>query len=116
MVENDSRQTISAMQEGMRMLDDGSRVINTALVAMEQISGGIMTISSSIDDVSGRAGSLADHGQEVMNHIQSVVKSSGDNRKTTDTVQGSVGDTLQALERLMQSSSTLQQAVHSMCQ
>ena len=31
MVESDSRQTITAMQDGMRMLDDGSKVINTAL-------------------------------------------------------------------------------------
>ncbi|MDD2466065.1 MAG: PAS domain-containing protein [Desulfobulbus sp.] len=114
MVENDSRQTINAMQDGMRMLDDGSKVINTALTAMEEISTGIMTISTSIDDVSGRAVSLADHGQKVMEQIQTVVKSAGDNRRTTETVQDSVGDTVKALDRLMASSSSLQTAVNNM--
>ncbi len=116
MVENDSRQTISAMQDGMRMLDDGSKVINTALSAMEQISSGIMTISTSVDDVSGRAATLADQGHKVMEQIQTVVKSAGDNQKTTVTVQGSVGDTVKALDRLMTSSSSLQTAVNNMCQ
>jgi len=114
-VENDSRQTITAMQDGMRMLDDGSKVINTALTAMEEISGGIITISSSIDDVSGRAATLADHGQDVMEKIQSVVKTAGDNRNTTATVQSSVGDTVRALDRLMASSGSLQSAVNNMC-
>ena len=114
MVENDSRQTITAMQDGMRMLDDGSKVINTALTAMEEISTGILTISTSIDDVSGRAGSLADHGQKVMEQIQTVVKSAGENRRTTETVQDSVGDTVKALDRLMASSSSLQTAVNNM--
>nr|WP_321464794.1 PAS domain-containing protein [uncultured Desulfobulbus sp.] len=114
MVENDSRQTITAMQDGMRMLDDGSKVINTALNAMEEISTGIMTISSSIDDVSGRAATLADHGQKVMEQIQTVVKSAGDNRRTTETVQESVVDTVNALDRLMASSSSLQNAVNNM--
>ncbi len=115
MVENDSRQTIAAMQDGMRMLDDGSKVINTALSAMEEISGGIMTISTSVDDVSGRAATLADQGQQVMRQIQTVVKSSGDNQATTQTVQSSVGDTVKALDRLMSSSSSLQSAVNNMC-
>ncbi|MBM9614588.1 PAS domain-containing protein [Desulfobulbus rhabdoformis] len=114
MVENDSRQTITAMQDGMRMLDDGSKVINTALSAMDEISSGIMTISSSIDDVSGRAADLNDHGQKVMEQIQTVVQTAGDNRKTTETVQDSVGDTVGALERLMASSSSLQTAVNNM--
>ena len=96
------------------MLDDGSKVINTALSAMEEISSGIMTISSSIDDVSGRAATLADHGQKVMEQIQTVVKSAGDNRRTTETVQGSVADTVNALDRLMASSSSLQAAVNNM--
>jgi methyl-accepting chemotaxis protein len=116
MVENDSRQTIVAMQDGMRMLDDGSKVISTALAAMEEISTGIMTISSSVDDVSGRAAALADHGHKVMEQIQTVVKSSGDNQKTTEAVQGSVGDTVKALDRLMASSRSLQEAVNNMCQ
>jgi len=116
MVESDSRQTITAMQDGMRMLDDGSKVINTALSAMEEISSGIMTISTSVDDVRGRAATLADHGHKVMEQIQTVVKSSGENQKTTVTVQSSVGDTVQALDRLMASSSSLQAAINNMCQ
>ena len=115
MVEKDSQQTIAAMQDGMRMLDDGGKVINTALTAMEEISGGIMTISASVDDVRGRAGTLADQGQKVMEQIQSVVKSSGENQQTTETVQSSVGDTAKALDRLMASSSSLQAAVNNMC-
>ena len=115
MVENDSRQTIAAMKDGMRMLDDGSKVISTALTAMEEISGGIMTISNSVDDVSTRAATLAEHGQKVMTQIQSAVQSSGANQKTTETVQGSVDDTVKALDRLMASSSSLQTAVNSMC-
>jgi len=115
MVESDSRQTIAAMQDGMRMLDDGSKVINTALTAMEEISSGIMTISNSVDDVSGRAATLADHGHKVMEQIQTVVRSSGENQKTTETVQNSVGDTVKALDRLMASSSSLQAAVNNMC-
>jgi len=115
MVESDSRQTIAAMQDGMHMLDDGSKVINTALSAMEEISSGIMTISTSVDDVRGRAATLADQGHTVMEQIQTVVKTSGENQKTTETVQGSVGDTVQALDRLMASSSSLQEAVNNMC-
>jgi methyl-accepting chemotaxis protein len=115
MVENDSRQTIAAMQEGMRMLDDGSQVISTALSAMDEISSGIMTISTSVEDVSGRAAALADHGHKVMEQIQAVVTSSGENQRTTETVQTSVGDTVKALDRLMASSSSLQEAVNSLC-
>ncbi|WP_028585143.1 methyl-accepting chemotaxis protein [Desulfogranum mediterraneum] len=116
MVENDSRQTINAMQEGMKMLDDGSKVINTALDAMDQISDGILTISGSVDEVKDRAGQLAGHGQHVMDGIQNVVSSSGENEQTVKGVESSVGDTEQALERLMESSRTLQRAVNNMCQ
>jgi len=82
---------------------------------MEEISGGIMTISTSVDDVSGRAATLADQGQQVMRQIQTVVQSSGENQATTQNVQSSVDDTVKALDRLMSSSSSLQTAVNNMC-
>ncbi len=115
MVEKDSRQTIDAMQDGMKMLDDGSLVINTALEAMERISGGIMNISSSVSDVQGKATKLADDGQSVKDQIQSVVKASGKNQETIEGVQHTVADTAQALDRLIASSKSLQDAVQSMC-
>ncbi|WP_153306500.1 PAS domain-containing protein [Desulfogranum japonicum] len=114
-VEKDSRQTIDAMQDGMRMLDDGSLVINTALEAMERISGGIMNISSSVSDVQGKATKLADDGKSVKDQIQSVVKASGKNQETIEGVQHTVADTAQALDRLIASSKSLQDAVQSMC-
>lgn len=113
-VENDSRQTISAMQDGMKMLDDGSKVINRALESMEEISGGIMTISNSVDDVSNRAGSLSEQGKNVMEQIHSVVDSSGKNLQTTEMVQGSIADTDKALQQLVESSNSLQGAVNNM--
>ncbi|THB74682.1 MAG: methyl-accepting chemotaxis protein, partial [Desulfobulbaceae bacterium] len=113
-VEKESHQTISAMQDGMNMLGEGGRVINTALESMETISKGITTISDSVDKVSGVAEELSSNGSEVMDKIQLVASSSKDNQKSTVMVNESLTETVAALTQLASSSQELQEAVNKL--
>jgi methyl-accepting chemotaxis protein len=110
-VENDSRDTITAMKDGMKMLTEGGEVINTALEAIEQISTEIGNISSSVGKVSSNAEGLRQKGQDVMQHLEQVVASSTENSASSNQVKTSISDTNKVLGRLMDSSSSLSDAV-----
>ena len=113
-VEKDSNHTINAMQEGMNMLGEGGRVINTALESMETISKGIVTISDSVDKVSGTAEALSDSGSKVMEKIETVANSSKKNQESTAVVNQSLTDTVAALTQLTASNKELQKAVNNL--
>ena len=113
-VERESRQTINAMQDGMNKLNEGGRVINTALEAMETISKGIVSISGSVENLSSKADGLSRSGREVMEEIESIAVSSKENQKSTKAVDTSLSSTVQALDRLVQSTRSLQETVSSL--
>ena len=113
-VEKESHQTISAMQEGMNMLGEGGRVINTALESMETISKGIVTISDSVNKVSSTAEELSESGSEVMSKIETVASSSKKNQESTVAVNQSLSETVAALTQLTASSKELQEAVNNL--
>ncbi|MFH1216212.1 MAG: methyl-accepting chemotaxis protein [Pseudomonadota bacterium] len=113
-VENESRQTISAMKDGMKMLDEGGTVINMALKSMEEISGGIVSISGSVDDLRTKASDLSGRGKSVREQITSIVGSAGENQARTEEVQGAVSDTVKALGRLVNSSKSLQETISNL--
>ncbi|MCB2217008.1 PAS domain-containing protein [Desulfofustis glycolicus] len=113
-VEKESHQTISAMKDGMNMLTDGGRVINTALESMETISKGISSISASVDRVSSQAEGLNADGTKVMEKIETVASSSKKNQQSTTAVNQSLSETVAALTQLMSSSKELQEAVNNM--
>jgi methyl-accepting chemotaxis protein len=113
-VEKDSLQTINAMQGGMTMLDEGGKVINTALTSMETISKGIETISQAVDGLSQQSKNLCSSGQSVMMEIENVAMSSKENQQSTGVVNKSLAETVGALERLVQSNKNLQDAVQNL--
>ncbi len=113
-VEKDSLQTINAMQAGMTMLDDGGKVINTALVSMETISKGIGTISRSVDNLSQKSKDLCAYGQNVMTEIENVTVSSKENQQSIGLVNQSLSETVSALDRLVSSNKNLQDAVQNL--
>jgi methyl-accepting chemotaxis protein len=113
-VEKDSMQTINAMQSGMTMLSDGGKVINRALVSMDTISEGIQTISTSVDNLSLQSKSLCSSGENVMQGIQEVAVSSKENQKSTSVVNTSLSESVAALDRLVHSSESLQEAIQNL--
>ena len=113
-VEHESKETIVAMKDGMKMLGDGSEVIETALEAMEKISTGIVTISSSVEELDKKADILSDNGQNVKEQLSSVVNSSQENQESTKAVNFSIDGTIEALNKLASSSKELNTAVSSM--
>jgi methyl-accepting chemotaxis protein len=114
-VEKESRDTIDAMKEGMKMLTEGGEVIGTALEAIEQISMEIGNISNSVTKVSTNAEGLRSKGQNVMQQIEQVVASSQENSAASNQVKSSISDTSSVLDRLMNSSSSLSEAVGGLC-
>ncbi len=113
-VEKESHQTINAMQDGMKMLTDGGRVINTALDSMEAISRGIGSISNSVGNVSRQAEGLNADGSRVMEQIETVASSSKKNQQSTVAVNQSLSETAAALTQLMSSSKELQEAISNL--
>jgi len=113
-VEHESKETIVAMKDGMKMLGDGSEVIETALEAMEKISTGIVTISNSVGELDKKADILSDNGQNVKAQLSSVVNSSQENQESTKAVNFSIDGTIEALNKLASSSKELNTAVSSM--
>ncbi|MBU1139073.1 MAG: PAS domain-containing protein, partial [Proteobacteria bacterium] len=113
-VEHESKETIVAMKDGMKMLGDGSEVIETALEAMEKISTGIVTISHAVDELDKKADVLSDHGQDVKEQLGSVVSSSQENQKSTKAIIFSIDSTIEALKKLESSSKELNKAVSEM--
>jgi len=113
-VEYESKETIVAMKDGMKMLGDGSEVIKTALDSMEKISSGIVTISSSVDALDKKADILSQNGQTVKVQLGSVVSSSQENQQSTKAVNFSIDGTIEALNKLKASSTELNKAVSEM--
>ena len=113
-VEKDSLQTINAMQSGMTMLDDGGKVINTALDSMETISKGIIVISGAVSNLSRKSKELCAGGQNVMTEIESVVVSAKENQQSIAIVNQSLTETVNALDRLVHSNKNLQNAVQNL--
>jgi methyl-accepting chemotaxis protein len=110
-VENESKDTITAMKDGMRMLKEGGDVINTALEAMDQISAEIAQITGSVENLSKNAGGLRQKGQDVMQHIEKVVLSSKDNTHCSHTVKNTISGTVEVFGRLVASSKSLEEAI-----
>ena len=113
-IENDSRETTSSVKDGVRMLDQGSEVINNALRALEMISDSTTTIAGSVDNLRQKSDLLAKDGQQVMAQIDHVVNASREQKETARKVTERVFDTMQALDGLNESSSDLQQAVRQL--
>ncbi len=113
-VEHESKDTIVAMKDGMKMLGDGSEVIQTALEAMEKISTGIVTISGAVGELDKKAYILSDNGQDVKTQITSVVESSKENKESTKAVNFSIDTTIEALNSLAATSKELSTAVNDM--
>ena len=113
-VEKESHQTIQAMQQGMAMLQDGGRVINTALESMDTISQGIVTISDSVDNLSVKAEGLSRGGQDVMGEIETVSASSRESQQSIRLVNTTLSGTVEALDRLVNSTTELQEAVNNL--
>ncbi len=113
-VEQESKETIVAMKDGMKMLGDGSEVIKTALESMEKISTGIVTISSSVNELDKKADVLSKNGQAVKVQLGSVVSSSHENQESTKAVNFSIDGTIEALNKLKASSEELNKAVSEM--
>ncbi len=113
-VEGESRETIIAMKDGMKMLNEGEEVINTALEAMEKISTGIITITDSVGELNIKSDALAQDGQEVKQQISNVVKSSQENKESAQLVNSSISGTVAALQQLANSSKSLEEAIKSL--
>ena len=112
-MENEPKETITAMKDGMKMLNEGGDVINTALEAMDQISSEINQISGSVERLSANADGLREKGRDVVQHIEKVAVSSKENTSSSHRVKGTISDTVQALERLVGSSKSLEQAIRN---
>jgi methyl-accepting chemotaxis protein len=78
---------------------------------MDQISSEITNVSETVDTLSVNAGGLREKGQDVMSHIENVVTSSKDNTRSSHTVKSSISETVLALDRLMASSQSLEDAI-----
>lgn len=113
-VESESQDTITSMKDGMKMLGDGSEVIQTALAAMEKISTGIVDISDSVEELDKKADILSANGQEVKTQLTTVVDSSHENQESTEKVNFSIDGTIEALNKLASSSKELGEAVNGM--
>ena len=113
-VDKESHQTIQAMLQGMAMLQDGGRVINTALESMDTISQGIVTISDSVDNLSVKAEGLSRGGQDVMGEIETVSASSRESQQSIRLVNTTLSGTVEALDRLVNSTTELQEAVNNL--
>ncbi len=113
-VEEESRETIGGMKDGMKMLNDGGEVINTALAVMQKISEGIVTISDSVGGLNSKTTILNANGNEVKNQIMSVVSSSNENKKAANSVNFSIDGTVEALKKLENSTKTLSKVVSEM--
>jgi methyl-accepting chemotaxis protein len=113
-VEEESRETIGVMKDGMKMLGAGGEVINTALTAMEKISEGIVTISDSVGGLNAKTDILNSNGIEVKKQIMSVVSSSSENKKAAHSVNFSIDGTVEALKKLESSTKSLSKVVSEM--
>ncbi len=113
-VEEESRETIGVMKDGMKMLGDGSEVINTALEAMTKISEGIVTISGTVKDLNVKTDILNENGLEVKERISNVVSSSHANKQAAQSVNFSIDGTVEALKKLQESSQTLNKVINEM--
>ncbi|BBO81975.1 hypothetical protein DSCO28_25410 [Desulfosarcina ovata subsp. sediminis] len=110
-VENESRDTISAMKDGMKMLKEGGDVINTALEAMDQISSEISNVADCAQNLKTNADGLSEKGRDVMKDIEKVAISSKTNTNSSHDVKSTISETVQVLSRLMDSSKALEEAV-----
>jgi len=110
-IEKDSKETISSMQAGRLMLDEGTGVINVALSSLDEITSGITTISTSVSNLNEKAHSLATEGEEVRKKLDVVVVNSQENRSKTEAVGDKASETGDSMESLSVSADELVEAI-----
>ncbi|NEX18038.1 MAG: chemotaxis protein [Halochromatium sp.] len=115
-IEKDSNTTISSMKNGLTMLDEGSSVINNALMSLEKISVDITSIASSAGTLNEKANGLAREGEEVKTKIDEVVGISRENQEKTTEVTDLVKQTDISMDSLTASSEALMVAVRKLAE
>ena len=106
-IEKDSKETISSMQAGQHMLEEGTGVINLALSSLDEITNGISTISTAVTNLNEKASGLATEGEEVRQKLDVVVESSRENLSKTEAVGEKAGETGSSMESLSESTEEL---------
>jgi len=115
-IEKDSNTTIGSMKDGLSMLDEGSSVINNALMSLEKISVDITTIATSAGTLNEKANGLAREGEEVKTKIDEVVGISKENQAKTSEVTDLVKQTDISMDSLTASSEALMVAVKKLAE
>jgi len=90
-IEKDSTETLSSMKDGVKLLNEGTSVIQQTLKSLDHITQGIGTINDSIENINERSETLAKESSEVMDNINVVMDESKKNKtktkETTETVE-----------------------------
>ncbi len=113
-IEKDSNETLSSMQEGVKLLDDGSTVINDTLKSLDKITTGITTINESINDIKNKSQKLTKESNEVMDKINGVMEESKVSKAKTESVSSIVLETNQTMNHLVESSESLVSVVEKL--
>ncbi len=115
-IEKDSKDTVSSMQVGKNMLDEGTGVINRALESLDEITSGITTISASVANLYEKAEGLVNEGEEVVQKLDVVVINSNENRAQTEAVGNKAKETGDSMESLSAASEKLLVAVKKLAE
>jgi len=99
-IEAESKETVSSMKDSTKMLKDGATVINNALDALSKISKETEAITVSVDNLNTKVKIVTNSGEFVLNQVEEVVASSNENKTLTETVNISLNDVLQALDKI----------------
>lgn len=75
-IEKDSNETLCSMKDGVKLLDEGSSVIQQTLQSLDNITEGIDFINDSIDNINEKSSKLAVDSNEVKDKINVVMKDS----------------------------------------
>jgi methyl-accepting chemotaxis protein len=115
-IEKDSNETLCSMKDGVKLLDEGSSVIQETLKSLDNITTGIESINESVGDINKKSAGVVNKSNEVMEKITEVMEDSKKSKQKTEDAAEAVGVANTTMNQLVVSSECLIEVVKKLNQ
>ncbi len=110
-IEKESNETIGSMKDSVKLLDEGSSVIEETLKSLDNITEGIESINESVDDINKKSAGVVKQSNEVMEKITHVMEDSKKSKQKTENAVEAVVTANVTMNQLVVSSDMLIEVV-----
>lgn len=115
-IEKNSGDTLSSMKDGVKLLNEGTSVIEQTLYSLDSITSGIDAINKSIEEISDKSETITKEGNEVMDKINIVMDDSKESKSKTKETASTIEEAHDTMNVLVKTSEQLVGVVEKLAQ